>query len=64
MSINVPFYAKNWNKYCKFYNFLQTFNLTIISIASKINIIKVAVNTTCDFAKYIKSKMAAKYKHL
>ena len=51
MSINVPFFVKNWNKYCKFYKFLQTFNLTIITIASKINTMKVAVNTTCDIYK-------------
>ena len=56
MSINDPFFAENWNKYCKFYHFLQTFHLTIITIASKINIIKVAVNTTCGICKMNKSK--------
>ena len=45
------FFIKNWDKYFKFCNFLQTFNLKIITIASKINIIKVAVNTTCGICK-------------
>ena len=44
-------YVKNWNKYCYFYNFLQTFILAIIAIASKINILKVAVNTSCGILK-------------
>ena len=39
------------NKYCNLYNFLQTFNLAIIAIASNIYIIKLDVKTTCGICK-------------
>ena len=40
------------NKYCNLYNFLQTLNLAIIALASKIYIIiKLAVKTTCGICK-------------